>query len=212
MAEIMGTDGKGRQKGSGAGGVSRASGVRKATGRRSSKPASRRGGERKTRKRKVKGYGVDLLRAAAERRMAESSVELAETLVAKALEGKMDSVKMLMKLGEEEKVRREEAGGDEGPSFADMLFGSTTRIGQVWDGTRWKRIRKGKTVEGEPEPDPMTLEMGIRQAMIDSGKCKEEDFKEEKEEIPDCEAPFPSPGLFGDGRGDGGEEGVGTRD
>ena len=34
--------------------------------------------ETKPRKKKVKGYGVDLLRAAAERRMAESSEELAE--------------------------------------------------------------------------------------------------------------------------------------
>ena len=137
------------------------------------------------------------MRTAAERRMAESSEELAEAMVSKALTGRMDNVRMLMKLAEEEKVRREEARQEEGPSFADMLFGSTTRIGQVWDGTRWKRVRKGKTVEGEPEPEVMSLNMCIREAMIDSGKYTEEDFNEEKEEeIPDCEAPFPGPGLL----------------
>ncbi len=35
--------------------------------------------ETKPRRKKVKGYGVDLLRTAAERRMAESSEELAES-------------------------------------------------------------------------------------------------------------------------------------
>jgi hypothetical protein len=164
----------------------------------------RRGGaakETKPRKRKVKGYGVDLLRAAAERRMAESSNELAEAMVTKALAGRMDNVKMLMKLAEDEKVRREEVRKEGAPGLAEMFIGSTTRIGQVWDGTRWKRVRKGRTVEGEPEPEPMSLRQGIQQAMVDSGKYTEEDFNEEKEEIPDCEAPFPSPGLlYGGGR------------
>jgi hypothetical protein len=196
MAEIVLVGGKGSQKGSGVRGVRKA--VRRGGRGRAAK-------ETKPRKRKVKGYGVDLLRTAAERRMAESSEELAEAMVSKALAGRMDNVKMLMKLGEEEKVRRQEAIDEEGPGFADMLFGSTTRIGQVWDGTRWKRVRKGKTVEGEPEPEEMSLRMGIHQAMIDSGKYKEEDFEEKEEEIPDCEAPFPSPGLLGDGREEGGE-------
>ncbi len=157
--------------------------------------------ETKPRRKKVKGYGVDLLRTAAERRMAESSEELAEAMISKALEGRMDNVKMLMKLGEEEKERRLEVRDGEAPGLADIIVGSTMRVGQVWDGTRWKRVRKGKTVEGGPEPERMSLDMCIREAMIDSGKYKEEDFKEEEEEIPDCEAPFPSPGLlYGGGR------------
>ena len=187
--------GKGRRKGGGISGVGGVSGVRK---RKTRRGAAR---ETKPRKKRVKGYGVDLLRTAAERRMAESSEELAEAMIAKALAGRMDNVKMLMKLGEEEKVRREEAEEYEGPSFADIFIGSTTRPGQVWDGTRWKRVRKGKTVEGGPEPERMTLNACIREAMIDSDKYTEEDFKEEEEEIPESEAPFPSPELlYGGGR------------
>ncbi|MGB8031707.1 MAG: hypothetical protein WCF30_18795 [Terracidiphilus sp.] len=193
MAEIV-VGGKGRLKGSGDSGVS---GVR---GRKTRRGAAK---ETRPRKRKVKGYGVDLLRAAAERRMAESSEELAEAMISKALAGRMDNVKMLMKLGEEEKERKLEAINQEEPSFGDLLYGSTTRIGQVWDGTRWKRLRKAKIVEGWPEPPEMSLGMQILTAQISNGERSADEFKEEKEEIPDCEAPFPSPGLLGDGRGEG---------
>ena len=86
--------------------------------------------------------------------MAESSEELAEAMIAKALEGRVDNVKMLMKLGEEEKERRLEIRDGEAPMLADIIVGSKMRVGQVWDGTRWKRVRKGKTVEGGPEPEP----------------------------------------------------------
>ena len=47
------------------------------------------------RKKKVKGNGSDLLRTASERRLAENSEELAQLLVTKAMEGKLESVKML---------------------------------------------------------------------------------------------------------------------
>jgi hypothetical protein len=104
-------------------------------------------GKRKPRKRKVKGHGVDRLRAAAERRVAESSEALAELLMKKALEGKLDSVKMLMKLAEEEKVRKEQVIEEDAPCLVDALIGSTARIGQVWDGERWKRLRKNRILE-----------------------------------------------------------------
>jgi hypothetical protein len=168
------------------------------SGKRGSKGAQKQDKERKPRKKKVKGYGMDLLRTAAERRMAESSQELAEALVAKAIAGRIDSVKVLMKLAEEEKDRMEEVR-ENSPEMTELLFGSTTRIGQVWDGTRWKRIRKGKTVEGEPEPKEMGLREGIQQAMIDNGECRAEDFEDEK--ISDW-GPLPGRGLLGDGRGE----------
>jgi len=167
--------------------------------------ASRRRGaakERKPRKRTVKGHGVDLLRTAVERRMAESSEELAEAMIAKALTGRMDNVKMMVKLGKEEKRRRLKVRKKESPLLADIIVGSKERIGQVWDGTRWKRVRKGKTVEGVPEPGPMSLRRCVQEAMIDRGMCTEEDFKEEEKKIPKREAPVPSPGLMGDGRGE----------
>jgi hypothetical protein len=93
-----------------------------------------------TRKRKVKGYGVDRLRTAAERRMAESSEELAESLMSKALAGKLESVKILMKLAEEEKARREEKREEDAPGLAELLVGSVVKVGQMWDGHHWRRV------------------------------------------------------------------------
>ncbi len=100
------------------------------------------------RKRKVKGRnGSDLLRTASERCLAESSEELAELLMAKAMEGKFESVKLLIRMAEEEKVKKAEGIREEEPSLHDMLIGSKVRIGQVWDGHRWKRLSKKKILE-----------------------------------------------------------------
>jgi hypothetical protein len=98
-------------------------------------------------KRKVKGNGSDLLRTASERCLAEGSQELAELLMTKAMEGKFESVKMLIKMAEEEKGKKAEAIREEEPSFKDMLIGSKVKIGQVWDGYRWKRLSKKKILE-----------------------------------------------------------------
>src|ERR1022692_4871670 len=103
--------------------------------------------EVKTRKRKVKGYGVDRLRTAAERRMAESSEDLAESLLTKALQGKLESVKILMKLAEEEKARKEEQRVEDTPGLADLLVGSVVKIGQMWDGHKWRRVAKSRILE-----------------------------------------------------------------
>ncbi len=105
----------------------------------------------KTRKRKVKGYGVDRLRTAAERRMAESSEALAESLMSKALQGKLESVKILIKLAEEEKARKEEEREEAEPGLADLLIGSNMRFGEVWDGHRWRRLAKGAILEESEE-------------------------------------------------------------
>ena len=111
----------------------------------------RRGGQvsgAKPRKRKVEGYGVDRLRTAAERRMAESSEELAESLMSKALAGKLESVKILMKLAEEEKARREEEREEDAPGLADLLVGSVVKVGQMWDGHEWRRVAPNRILAG----------------------------------------------------------------
>jgi hypothetical protein len=101
------------------------------------------------RKRKVKGNGSDLLRTASERCVAESSEELAKLLMTKAMEGKLESVKMLIKMAEEEKVKKEKRNEEEGPTLNEMLWGSNVRIGQVWDGRQWKRLPKTKILEAK---------------------------------------------------------------
>jgi hypothetical protein len=101
----------------------------------------------KTRERRAKGYGVDRLRTAVERRMAGSSEALAESLMSKAIAGKLESVKILMKLAEEEKARKEEEKVEETPGLADLLIGSVVKIGQMWDGHKWRRVAKSRILE-----------------------------------------------------------------
>jgi hypothetical protein len=101
----------------------------------------------KTRNRKVKGYGVDRLRTAVERRMAGSSEALAESLMSKAIAGKLESVKILMKLAEEEKARKEEEREEDTPRLSDLLIGSVVKVGQMWDGHRWRRVAKSRILE-----------------------------------------------------------------
>jgi hypothetical protein len=116
------------------------------------------------RKKKVKGNGSDLLRTASERRLAEGSEELAELLMTKAMEGKLESVKMLIKMAEEEKGKKSERIREEEPSLKDMLIGSKVKIGQVWDGLRWKRLSKKKILEATV----------VEEAVVESGDDSEE--------------------------------------
>jgi hypothetical protein len=148
MAEIREIGEKGKRTGQRVG---------KSASQRVGKMATRRAGKAaglaesnatKPRKRRVKGYGVDRLRAAAERRMAESSEALAETLISKALEGKLESVKILMRLAEEEKARREEAREEDAPGLADLLVGSVVKVGQMWDGHEWRRVAPNRILAG----------------------------------------------------------------
>jgi|ERR1039458_3074846 hypothetical protein len=130
MAEIREIGGKGKQ-----------------AGQRGSERAGEPGKEGKTRARRAKGYGVDRLRTAAERRMAESSAALAKTLMDNALKGKLESVKILMKLAEEEKARKEEEREEDTPRLSDLLIGSVVKVGQMWDGHRWRRVAKSRILE-----------------------------------------------------------------
>ncbi len=151
MAEIVQMSGKGRRRGSRA----RKAASRRGRGRaweRGSKGAGERGEGGETQERAVEGHGVDRLRTAAERRVAQSSEELAELLMTKALEGKLESVKMLMKLAEEEKERKEEEG-DGGPGILEA-FGYRMvepEVGDVWVGDGWQNSATGEILKGRWE-------------------------------------------------------------
>lgn len=103
------------------------------------------------RKKKLEGYGADLLRTAGERRVAGSSEELADLLLQKAMEGKLESVKMLMKFAEEEKARKEEEKPwDENPYFKWLgMEKAQPEIGDVWIGDGWKNEETGEVVHGK---------------------------------------------------------------
>lgn len=98
----------------------------------------------------VKGHGADRLRAAAEKRVAESSEELAELLMTKAMEGKLESVKILMKLAEEEKVKKVAAAEEEAPGIMERMgfWKAGPEDGDVWVGTGWQSAATGKILTG----------------------------------------------------------------
>ena len=93
------------------------------------------------RKKKLEGYGADLLRMAAERRVAGSSEDLADLLLQKAMEGKLESVKMLMKFAEEEKARKEEVRRESEPGLFEML-GYRDRGAGDWRCVGGKRLEE----------------------------------------------------------------------
>ncbi len=109
----------------------------------------------------MKGQGVDRLRNAVERRVAESSEELADLLMKKAFEGKLESVKMLMKLAEEEEARQVEEARCaiwDGESIALKLAAEPEwveppkpEVGDVWDGRGWRKAGTGEFVSGKRE-------------------------------------------------------------
>jgi hypothetical protein len=140
MAEIVQVSGKGKRKGSaasGVGGAGKTAGLAELAELNTAKPRERR----------AKGYGVDRLRTAVERRMAGSSEALAESLMSKAIAGRLESVKILMKLAEEEKARREEEREEDVPRLSELLVGSVVKVGQMWDGHRWRRVAKSRILE-----------------------------------------------------------------
>ena len=75
----------------------------------------------------VRGSGLERLRKAADRRVARNSNELADLLLANALQGKLDSARMLVKLAEDKEARedqrkeKEEDDDWDGPSISEML-------------------------------------------------------------------------------------------
>jgi hypothetical protein len=98
----------------------------------------------------VKGYGADRLRTAAERRVAESSEELAGLLMTKAMEGKLESVKILMKLAEEEKIKKLAAIEEARPGIMERLgfWKAGPEDGDVWVGDGWQSAATGEILKG----------------------------------------------------------------
>ncbi len=147
MAEIVAMSGKGKRKGGGAGKTAKLAEL--AVLAELDVAAGEESGTGKTRKSRVRGYGVDRLRRAAERRMAESSEALAESLMSKALEGRLESVKFLMQLAEEEKARKEEDKDHMPEIYAALGFKMVEpEVGDVWVGKGWKKVETGEFVGG----------------------------------------------------------------
>jgi hypothetical protein len=139
MAEIGQTGGKKETRGE-----------RSRAKRRAGKPASQQVTKETAEDGRVKGYGADRLRTAAERRVAESSEELAGLLMTKAMEGKLESVKILMKLAEEEKVKKVAAAEEEGPGIMERMgfWKAVPEDGDVWVGDGWRSAATGKILTG----------------------------------------------------------------
>lgn len=101
---------------------------------------------------RVSGSGVERLRQAAERRLARKSEELADLLLEKALEGKLEGARMLVALAEKKKPRAKRGEGPwKGKSVAEMLAEEPEwvepEVGDVWDGDGWTKQGTGESVE-----------------------------------------------------------------
>jgi hypothetical protein len=99
-----------------------------------------------------RGNGLERLRRAAGRRLAQSSEELADVLLDKALKGRLQGARMLVGLAEKIKPRkrREEEDKWDGPSAAELLAAEPEwvepEVGDVWNGNGWVRVRTGERV------------------------------------------------------------------
>ena len=95
----------------------------------------------------MKGNGVERLRLAAERRLARESGELADLLLEKALEGKLEGARILVALAEKKKPRAKRGEGPwKGESIAEGL-GVEPEVGDVWNGDGWTKQGTGESVE-----------------------------------------------------------------
>lgn len=125
-------------------------GVRKSTSERSDESASERGSEstREPVSKKGHGNGLERLKRAVNRRLKRESEALADLLLDKAKEGKMDSMRLMVNLTE----RKKKAKPDEkkkkrrdGPSWAELLVSEPEweeekpDVGDVWIGDGWRK-------------------------------------------------------------------------
>jgi hypothetical protein len=102
----------------------------------------------------VRGNGVERLKKAANMQVARKSSELAELLMNKALEGKLDSARLLVTLAEKKKPPEKPVKKRHGPTLLDLLESEPERVepevGDVWVGNGWKKQGTGEIVrEGE---------------------------------------------------------------
>ena len=102
----------------------------------------------------VRGSGVERLKKAADRQVARKSSELAELLMNKALEGKVESARLLVTLAEKKKPQDKPQKKRHGVKLIDLLESEPEwvepEVGDVWVGNGWKKQGTGEIVrEGE---------------------------------------------------------------
>ena len=132
--------------------------VSKSASQRMSESASERGGESASEQgsKKGRGNGLERLKRAVNRRLKRESEALADLLLDKAKEGKIESVRLMVNLAErKKKVKPEEKKKKrrEGPSWAELLASEpeweAPNVGDVWIGDGWKKPSGEIVMEGE---------------------------------------------------------------
>ena len=106
----------------------------------------------------VRGSGVERLKKAADRQVARKSAELAELLMDKALEGKLESARLLVTLAEKKKPQDKPQKKRHGVKLIDLLESDPEwvepEVGDVWVGNGWKKQGTGEIVrEGEAKEE-----------------------------------------------------------
>lgn len=99
-----------------------------------------------------RGNGLERLESAADRRLGQASEALADLLLEKAKDGKVESARLLVTLAEHRLKRKppvEKTKKRRGPSWAELLASEPEwveekpEIGDVWDGEGWKNPKTG---------------------------------------------------------------------
>ena len=108
---------------------------------------------------RTRGNGLKRLQKAADRRLARASEALADLLLEKAQEGKLDSARLLVSLAEHRQDRKDRKPKEkkpkkrEGPSWAELLVSEPEweeekpEVGDVWVGDGWKKQGTGEIVK-----------------------------------------------------------------
>jgi hypothetical protein len=111
--------------------------------------------EKKEPEKKERGNGLKKLQKAADQRLGRDSEALADLLLEKAKEGKVESARLLVTLAEHKKGRRPQEKKKKkrtGPSFAELLASEPEwveekpEVGDVWVGDGWKNEKTGRFV------------------------------------------------------------------
>lgn len=139
----------------------RGSGVRKTASQQVGKSASQRGSKTASQRvgesaherdvessKKERGNGLERLKRAVNRRLKRESEALADLLLEKAKEGKIESVRLMVNLAErKKKIKPEEKKKKrrDGPSWAELLVSEPEweedkpEVGDVWVGDGWRK-------------------------------------------------------------------------
>jgi hypothetical protein len=99
----------------------------------------------------VRGNGLERLRRAAGRRLAQCSEELADMLLGKALKGKLEGARMLVGLAEKITPRKKKEA--QCPSIFDLLANEPEEPEDQyeWNGKTMVRKRREETEDGSDE-------------------------------------------------------------